>query len=111
MYDIKKSDKMPIHTDTEPFPLGILQACKDYVSPGRLGCCSPVNDQITYDNFKQIDSIFGSQGGGCDICAINMKRFWCEFACSPRQHEFMWTDKELKPFPDPQKAGNTIMGQ
>ena len=86
MYDIKESDLMPVHTDSEPFVLKNLQACKDYLEPGRLGCCTRINDQLTIDNFKTIDGFFGSEGGGCDICAINLKRFWCEYACSARQH-------------------------
>lgn len=62
-------------------------------------------------NFKQIDGVFSAQGGGCDICAINLKRFWCQYACSARQHEFMWTDTKFQPYPDPQKPGSIIMGQ
>lgn len=72
----------PFRTDAEPFELGQLSACKDYIEPGRLGCCNRYNDEATLKNFKQIDGIFGKQGGGCDICAINLKRFWCQYACS-----------------------------
>ena len=111
VYDIREDDHMPIHTDREPFQLGTLEACQDYLTPGRLGCCSAINDQLTNDNFKQIDGAFGSQAGGCDICAVNLKRFWCEYACSARQHEFMWTATEMKPYPDPQTPGAIIMGQ
>lgn len=104
-------DFLPFHVDSEPFELGELSACKDYISPGRLGCCSRYNDQTTLKNFKQIDGIFGLQGGGCDVCAINLKRFWCEYACSARQDEFMDTATEYEPFPDPQKPGSIIYGQ
>jgi hypothetical protein len=102
---------LPFHTDRDPFLLANLTACKDYLEPGRLGCCGKINDKLTMENFKQIDGIFGNLGGGCDICGVNLKRFWCEYACSARQHEFMWTAKELKPYPDPQKPGQMIMGQ
>jgi hypothetical protein len=68
---------MPYHVDYDPFELGTLSACKDYIEPGRLGCCNRFNDETTLKNFKQIDGLFGIQGGGCDICAINLKRFWC----------------------------------
>ena len=77
MYDINESDLMPLHIDKEPFLLKDLHGCKDYLEPGRLGCCSHINDVLTEENFKQIDAVFGSDGGGCDICAINLKRFWC----------------------------------
>ncbi len=34
-------------------------------------------------NFDIIDFTFGSKGdgggGGCDICAANLKRFWCKY--------------------------------
>jgi hypothetical protein len=36
------------------------------------------------ENFRDIDMIFGAD---CPICGVNMKMFWCEFACNPRQHE------------------------
>ena len=39
------------------------------------------------DSFKMVDFSFGSANGiglgGCDICAANLKRFWCAFTCSP----------------------------
>lgn len=31
MYDMLEDTEMPIHTDREPFQLGILQACKDFI--------------------------------------------------------------------------------
>jgi hypothetical protein len=80
---------MPFHVDTDPFELKNLSACTEYLEPGRLGCCNIYNDAATLENFKQIDGLFGSQGGGCDICAINLKRFWCQYSCSARQNEFM----------------------
>jgi len=83
-YNINEN-MLPYHVDYPPFELGPLTACQDFISPHRLGCCNKYNDEITLKNFKQIDSIFGSQGSGCDICAINLKRFWCEYACSDRQ--------------------------
>lgn len=36
-------------------------------------------------NFKTIDATFGSKNNGCDNCAANMKRFWCNYACHPEQ--------------------------
>lgn len=39
------------------------------------------------ENFKKIDAVFGGSGG-CDLCAINLKRFWCQYACDPNQGNF-----------------------
>lgn len=61
-----------------------LTQCVEY--NGKLGCCDDNNDVAQVSSYIQIDGVFGSQGDGCDICAINLKRFWCEYACSPRQH-------------------------
>jgi hypothetical protein len=91
MYDLTEDTEMPFHTERDAFKLGPITACKDYIEPERLGCCSKVNDKLTRENFKQIDGVFSAQGGGCDVCAINLKRFWCHYACSARQDEFMWT--------------------
>lgn len=45
------------------------------------------------DNFEKIDTIFGSSttggSGGCDLCAINLKRFWCTYACAKNQKDFV----------------------
>ena len=40
-------------------------------------------------SFLEIDAIFGFSGNGCDHCAINLKRFWCQYACSPDQSKFL----------------------
>lgn len=55
--------------------------------------------------------MFGSQGGGCDICGINLKRFWCEYACSPRQADFISASTDFYPVPDPKKPSDTVMVQ
>lgn len=47
MYDLTEDTEMPFHTEREPFELGPLTACKDYLEPGRLGCCGKVNDKLT----------------------------------------------------------------
>lgn len=81
---------MPFWTNRTAFSLaGKLQACAEYMEGDALGCCNEYADKNTMMNFEAIDGLFGSQGGGCDICAINLKRFWCEYACSPRQSEFV----------------------
>lgn len=45
------------------------------------------------------------------MCAVNLKRFWCEYACSPRQAEFLKVSKEYYVYPDPMKPGQTIVAQ
>lgn len=62
-------------------------------------------------SYTQIDGVFGSQGDGCDICAINLKRLWCEYACSPRQADFADTSKEFYPVPNPNKPDEEVMVQ
>jgi hypothetical protein len=58
-----------------------------------LGCCNEYNDQSQQVSYMEINGIFSGQGGGCDLCAINLKRFWCEYSCSPRQSDFMVASK------------------
>jgi len=82
--------------------------CKDYI--GKDVCCNEHNAKLTADNFKQLDGAFGGEGG-CDICSINLKRLWCEYACSPRQSDFLKVSKEYYTYPDPQKPGKTIVAQ
>ena len=40
-------------------------------------------------NFEAIDSLFSSAYDGCDLCAVNLKRFWCYFTCHPEQADFV----------------------
>ena len=37
-------------------------------------------------NFIQIDTVFGLD---CPICALNMKRMWCEYTCNPNKADFV----------------------
>lgn len=76
-----------------------------------MGCCDTNNDISQITSYVQIDGVFSNQGGGCDVCAVNMKRFWCEYACSPRQAQFMNTTKEFYPVPNPQKPDEIVMVQ
>ena len=36
-------------------------------------------------NFIQIDTVFGID---CPICAVNLKRMWCEYTCNPNKANF-----------------------
>jgi hypothetical protein len=60
---------------------------------------------------KQIDGVFATVSGGCDVCAINLKRLWCEYACSPRQADFLVVSQEYYEYPDPERPGKTIIAQ
>jgi hypothetical protein len=42
-----------------------------------MGCCDFGNDKQQAGSYIEIDGVFGSMGDGCDVCAINLKRFWC----------------------------------
>lgn len=44
-----------------------------------------------YNNFKTIDSLFGN----CLLCSTNLKRFWCEFTCSPYQAYFVNAGEQI----------------
>lgn len=61
--------------------------CPDYKD--KMGCCSHRQLYKLTNNFETIDQVFGKIGQGCDICATNLKRFWCHFTCSPNQTEFL----------------------
>ena len=76
-----------------------------------MGCCDAGNDQQQSKSFTELDGVFSSLGGGCDICAINLKRFWCEYACSPNQAEFTDVEDGYFPIPDPQIPGEFITAQ
>lgn len=103
-------DGMPAPFDGDAFPINYtMQACKEYI--GQDVCCNEANAVRTDDNFQQIDGAFGTLSGGCDICAINLKRLWCEYACSPRQADFLTVSKDYYDYPDPQKPGAFIRAQ
>lgn len=42
-------------------------------------------------NFIQIDTVFGLD---CPICAVNLKRMWCEYSCSPNKANFGKFEKD-----------------
>lgn len=103
-------DILPYVYDGDAFPINYtMLACLEYV--GENVCCNEDNARATYDNLIQLDAAFGNKAGGCDICAINLKRLWCEYACSPRQADFLKVSKEYYEYPDPQKPGSTIWAQ
>jgi len=63
------------------------RACPQYKA---AGCCTPQQDLLLYANLMQIEAQFGVvRGGGCPGCFYNLRSFWCEYTCSPRQSEFV----------------------
>ena len=86
-----------------------MEVCKEYI--GDNVCCNQYNAKLTQENLKQVDGAFSSGSGGCDICAINLKRLWCEYACSPRQADFLKVSKEYYEYDDPERPGKKITAQ
>ena len=60
--------------------------CPDF--EGIKTCCTEFQYKELEKNFNALESIFGGDGG-CDICVVNLKRFWCYFTCAPNQAEFI----------------------
>ena len=61
----------------------LIDACPNMVD--QEVCCNDDQILVMYNNFKTIDSLFGN----CLICSINLKRFWCQYTCSPYQYYFV----------------------
>jgi hypothetical protein len=77
------SDLTPFWVDNEPHMVTNLSQCVEYND--KYACCDINNDRGQIRAYSEIDGVFGSKADACDVCAINLKRFWCEYACSPRQ--------------------------
>lgn len=86
-----------------------MSLCKEY--NGKMGCCNEFTDQQQISSYQSIDGIFSSLGDGCDVCAVNLKRFWCEYACSPQQDTFVEVEDGYFPVPNPQKPDVIVMVQ
>lgn len=72
---------------TEPEILeGSNIICEEF--RGKKACCNDSQNILMTNNFKSLDQVFGSSYGGCDICAINLKRLYCHFTCSDLQDTF-----------------------
>lgn len=109
VYTQRDGGGLPYKVDEKAFKLNYTgSVCKEYV--GDI-CCNEANALLTADNLKQLDGVLATKSGGCDICAINLKRFWCEYACSPRQSDFLKVSENYYVYPDPQKPGKTIVAQ
>lgn len=85
--DISKPDCKPSKADmTDPQILPESSICPEFSN--KLACCNKNQTVLLQNNFKSIDDIFSAKYDGCDICAVNLKRFWCQFTCDPEQHTF-----------------------
>ena len=49
-------------------------------------CCNEDQVDIMTSNYKKIDSVFG---GNVPLCALNLKKLWCEYTCNPKKVEFV----------------------
>ncbi len=63
-----------------------IHPCPFYIN--KPVCCIPFQLDKLRENFKLIEKMFGTDEDGCDVCAANLKRFWCEFTCNPNQRSF-----------------------
>lgn len=91
--DVTKPECRPTQaTNESTFPMTtnetLLALCPSYKA-GEEVCCSETQLQALEGNLFALDEVFGSPGQGCDICAVNLKKFWCEFTCSPNQKNFL----------------------
>lgn len=43
-------------------------------------------------NYDQLDAVFA---GDCPICAANLKRMWCEYACNPNKANWLFNHGEV----------------
>ncbi|CAD8172772.1 unnamed protein product [Paramecium octaurelia] len=70
-----------------PLNIGKIPACPFY--DDTPVCCRQDNVDQMISNYRSIDATFGQDGGGCDICGANLKRFWCIYTCDPNQTNFI----------------------
>lgn len=63
----------------------LATACPFY-DADELLCCNSDTASIMVLNFQQLDGVFATD---CPVCAANLKRMWCEYACNPVKGEFL----------------------
>lgn len=84
--------------EINPSPITWNVSCSEWMddTDPKMGCCNYNSFRQTQESFKKIDTIFASSvsggSGGCDLCAINLKRFWCMYSCAPNQANFTRVD-------------------
>lgn len=57
-----------------------LRGVCPFLDPTQPLCCNDDQTAIMTHSFQQIDSVFGLD---VPLCGVNLKKFWCEFTCSP----------------------------
>ena len=82
---------IPVFTSFDPAPIttptgqaNIATACPFYETDTPL-CCNGDTAAIMVHNYQQLDGVFATD---CPICAVNLKRMWCEYACNPSKAQF-----------------------
>lgn len=83
----------PIPAEGEKKNTRILYHTGEIICPdfeGKEACCDYEQVREIKANFITLDSIFGSSAGGCDVCSLNLKRFYCQFTCDPKQDTFLF---------------------
>ena len=93
--DLKNDTCRPrgrLENETSTHPMtsvkSLLDLCPQF-KPGEQVCCTETQLAVLQNNLRTIDQIFGDRGQGCDICAANLKKFWCHFTCDPNQKSFL----------------------
>jgi hypothetical protein len=85
IYDINNASQT---TPTQwQFPPELQGYCPDFEN--QPNCCSYFTMVTLAHNLDLIDMTFGNPTSGCSICAMNLKRFWCQYNCSPNQSNFI----------------------
>jgi hypothetical protein len=82
--DLKPQPPKP--EEVKPFLID-YSSCSEWI--GKEGCCNYNSFRQTSSSFGKLDTVFGTNGGGCDVCAINLKRFWCTYSCGPNQADYV----------------------
>lgn len=80
-----KQSITPYASKFPPKPVTWAQKYLKEICPDLTGMDLCWNDDqilIMYNNFKTIDSLFGNWL----LWSINLKRFWCQYTCSPYQY-------------------------
>ena len=62
-----------------------MQACP-YYDTTKPVCCLEDHVAILKYNFAVIDAVFGHD---VPLCAVNMKKFYCEIACNPNKANYV----------------------
>jgi hypothetical protein len=48
-------------------------------------CCTDCTAKVMQANFQALDAVFATDN---PICAVNLKKMWCEYACNAEKINF-----------------------